>query len=232
MTTSYKHDIKRGTHERQSKMSSDNQQNEFNFQIESRVGRLEGAVESLTHEVQETSQNVRHLVASMGEFKTEISRNIGEATAPKWPLIASIGSLITTIMLLGATLIAFIFSGQSERITELKESVEDLNKHKNEMMYDRGANAEWRLTINHQFENVEDKFDDMDISLQREMRLLNETINERVTALDEKLQHEFNGRLATNTNEISALKEWQLEHTAEASKIFGQLDCGGNDGTD
>lgn len=198
----------------------DEQQNDnitsFRHNIEGRVGRLEGAVETLVKEVEQTSSDVRMLVNRFNDFGREVSNEIGKATTPKWPLIASIGSLVTVTMMMAATLIAFIFSGQSERINDNRENIVKLVEKQEKIEYNHGRMDEWK-------EGVSKDIMSLDVNLQREMRLLNEIINEKVENLDKKIQHEFNNTLSHHQSDIDMLKEWQLKHSINSSENFGEL---------
>ena len=130
--------------------------------IQSRVGHLEGAVESLAHEVQETNRNlkdfsqetgrsVKELSVSMARFKDDVLGHIGKATAPKWPLIVSIGSLALTILGLGGTIVAMIMSGQSGQISKLEGRLEACTDkyHQQALIssFEDGKSAAWREQV-------------------------------------------------------------------------------------
>jgi hypothetical protein len=91
--------------------------------LEGRVGRVEGAIESLTHEVQETNRNVRDIINGFGRFKEDVLSHIGQATAPKWPLITSFIMVCLTIIGLGGTIISQGFSGQTQSINRLDDMI-------------------------------------------------------------------------------------------------------------
>lgn len=185
--------------------------------IETRVGRLEGAVESLASEVKQTNETVKDLAHHIMTFQDKVNSNINAASSPNWPLIVSMGSLIATIVIMGATLTAFMFSGQSERIADNRATIQHLRTTDYDAQYRHGSLDAWR-------ENVNEELDDLDVTLQREIKLLNDFTQERIVALDNKLQHEFNGSLQVHASALENLQSWQLKHSEEAATKFGLLE--------
>ena len=125
------------------------------IQLESRVGRLEGAMESLTHDVQEVTRSVKHLAENMGGFRETILANIGTATAPRWPIIISIGVLIMMIVGLGGAIIPIVMSGQRESIEYNQATIEKLKEAQHIRLYQNGYDEACREHLNERLIKLE-----------------------------------------------------------------------------
>ena len=122
--------------------------------LDSRVGRLEGVVETLSNEVQDTTKAVRVMAESFGNFKEDVLERIGTATAPKWPLIASLTTMMLTVFGLCGTVVAILLSGQGELIHQNRLAIEKVHERAIEISFDAGAISAWK-------EAVDDKIDDI-----------------------------------------------------------------------
>ena len=187
-------------------------QQDFNSHIEGRVGRLEGAVESLTHEVQETSRAVREMSNGIGLFKEDVLRHIGTATAPKWPLIVSFIMIALTIITLGSTLVAKGISGQDTAISKLSERIEvkDAQEIKNAFM--DGEHKAWRDYID---STVLSKTTD--------------TQNQIIALRDWRLTHEsasaiMHGEIDTKINTLEKIGERLELRQYDIARLVSQLD--------
>ena len=197
-----------------SSSSYEEQQAGFNAHIEGRVGRLEGAVENLTHEVQETSKVVRDIASGLGKFKEDVLSHIGVATAPKWPLIVSFVSICLTILALGGTIVGQIMSGQSAAIAKLAIRMDTADERDLKAAHSEGKHEAWR-------EQADKILKDLDEKLQREMRLINDTTESRIAALDKSNQTKL-GELQT---QVAAIKDWRLDHVQENAKTHGKIEA-------
>lgn len=178
--------------------------------IEGRVGRLEGAVENLTQEVQETSKSVREIANGLGSFKESVLSHIGAATAPKWPLIFSFVTLTLTILGLGIGLVSQSISGQSTAIAKNAAKLDQIESRELDLARQDSRNETWR-------ETVDKKSDKLDTDLQREMRLVNETT-------DAKLQEtikSFTEQALRLQSQIDEIRMWKLKHVEDMSKFYG-----------
>ena len=88
------------------------------FALESRVGKLEGTMETLAQEVRITNQNMQKISDGFMSFKEDLLSKIGTISTPKWPMIFSAITLLVTILGLGGTIVALIISGQKEILRE------------------------------------------------------------------------------------------------------------------
>jgi len=146
--------------------------------LEIRVGRLEGTMESLAQEVKQTNHNLQEfaretnnninqlatqvghikdtLVKEISEVKDAFSCQITQKTKPDWGSILSVIALITTIIVMGATLVAFVFSGQSERITLNTGKINDIEQQIIDRSFEHGQ-------INNWMKNNEEKISQLQI---------------------------------------------------------------------
>lgn len=191
--------------------------------LESRVGHLEGTMETLAQEVRVTSESVREVTHTLSKVKDEIFARLGSLTAPRWPLIISIGTLLITILGLAGTIVALMLSGQRDAIETLKSQYVSLQTESSTGKLEDGRNMEWR-------NNVTKVLVDLDVKLQKEANLLIDKTESKITALDTKLQLEFNntnrildGELKEIREQIVDLRKWRLGHNEEDSFRHGQL---------
>lgn len=147
--------------------------------LESRVGRLEGTMESLAEEVKQTNHNLQEfaretnnninqlanqvghikdtLVEQISEVKDVFSCQINQKTKPDWGIILSVVGLITTIIVMSATLVAFIFSGQSERIANNENKLLNVEQQVSSTNYQHGQVDNW-------IRNTEEKINQVNIN--------------------------------------------------------------------
>lgn len=150
--------------------------------IESRVGKLEGAVEALSHDVQEIHDIVRSSAQEQQNFQKQILNEMGKATAPRWPLIASIGSLVIALLTLVGGIISIIVSGQGEAITKANNQIEQLQSRIYDTRYEDGKNAAWKEEVSKNFNDLYDK-------IKNELRVTEDQVVElkkwRITHVEE-----------------------------------------------
>ena len=194
---------------------------EENRALDGRVWQLEGAVNSLVHEVEATSKSVKEIAFGMGQFREDVLAELSKASTPKWPLIIGIGSILFTMLGLAGTVIALIISGQRELIAINTSTIADMKKTDISSSFEDGRNSEWK-------HHVDREIIALDVKLQKEMNLINETANIKISGLDEKLQREM--RLLNETNllrtsildtNIIDLKAWRLKHTEVDANSWG-----------
>ena len=111
--------------------------------IESRVGKLEVITENLIVEMRETARVIREVSNSISGFKEEIIAQLGQLTAPKWPLISAFVAVGTTMLGLAASLIFVVMSGISANVDKLDVSVKELQQCV--YKYDVGNTAKFGL---------------------------------------------------------------------------------------
>lgn len=115
--------------------------------IESRVGRLEGAVQSITRDVREMSHNIDRVASSLGDFKQEVVGHLGKLNSPRWPLIVSIATLVIGIFTLIGGIGAIILSGQSASVAKIEASLEKVRNESLESKYEDGKTSGWKEAL-------------------------------------------------------------------------------------
>ena len=123
--------------------------------LDSRVGRLEGVVETLSNEVQDTTKAVRVMAESFGNFKEDVLEKIGTATAPKWPLIASLTTMMLTVFGLCGTVVAILLSGQGELIHQNRLAIEQVHEKAIETSFNAGVMFAWKESTDKRLEHGE-----------------------------------------------------------------------------
>ena len=136
---------------------------DFNVNIESRVGRVEGALETVLHEVSETSKSVREVSAGLSTFREEVLAHIGKATAPKWPLIAGVLTLVLTILTMGGGIGGMILSGINGNVTRLDNIIARADEQAKLDRFEDGKNVIWR-------ENISKSYDEKSRELQEQQK--------------------------------------------------------------
>jgi hypothetical protein len=133
-----------------------------NSQLDSRVGRLEGVVQTLSTEVQEITRAVRAITDSLGTFKEDVLARLGVATAPKWPLIASLVTMLLTIFGLCTTIITIVLMGQSDSIYQNRESIIRLQEKFVQIAYESGEMHSWRQSVDGSLSGLKNNFQAQD----------------------------------------------------------------------
>ena len=128
--------------------------------LDSRVGRLEGVVETLTNEVQDTTKAVRTMAESFGSFKEDVLDRIGAATAPKWSQIATLIIITLSIFALCGTIVTIVLSGQSDSINQNRLAIQKIHEHSLEVSFNNGVISAWK-------EATDDKINDIKIRVNR-----------------------------------------------------------------
>lgn len=212
---------------------------EEGLHMNTRVGRLEGVVETLTRDIQEVSKAVGAVGKQVGDlkdtfadslsknredFNTQIEHVVDRLTSahkPQWQTISSFVVLAITVLGMAGAVVGLILSGQSDNLKQLQVQVAASQMAEVTKAHDDGKTEAVReyttLAIKELKRDNENTHGAMDISLQREMRLLNDTIVTRIVSLDEKLQHEFGKELLNLKELVAELKKWRLEHTEHSA---------------
>lgn len=96
--------------------------------IESRVGRMEGSVLSLTNDVRDLAASVGKLSDSVNQFKEGILGKFSQASKPQWSIIISLGTMLIAVFTLGGGILAVMMNGQGERITRHDTNIEAMRE--------------------------------------------------------------------------------------------------------
>ena len=129
--------------------------------IELRVGKLESAVESLAQDVKGINSAIHEISVGFNTFKEAVIERIGKVSEPRWPLIISIASLVTTMVVMGATLIAFLFSGQSAIIQNNKRDIATLQQQLIDQEFARGQFITWKENVTAELVHIGQTIEDI-----------------------------------------------------------------------
>lgn len=221
--------------------------------LEGRVGFLEGAVKTLTDDVQQVNHSVGQLGQQLNQSVTTLGREIGslrelmadkieqvtqrmasaiesvtsrmhQETKPNWQIIIAGIALLATILI-------FFLSGHGGQIAELKAAQEHATEQYAKAQYEKGATDAFVKMAEARMAEFTKAIKDMDDKLQREMILINNATEARVKAMDEKLQMEIQGHTKTLEQEcrdlrefVMDLKKWRLDHSEGNARVHGQID--------
>ena len=212
--------------------------------MDTRVGRLEGVVETLTRDVQEVAHSVGLLSSQLGEVKDAISISLGgmrdsftsqldivtnrltSSTKPQWQTISMYFTIGIVLLGMAGAVVGLLMSGQSNNINRLQTDISINTAQMFSNQYEKGKADAFSA-------NVATHLANLDASLQREMRLINDTTEARIKALDDKLQIEFNlirknleSSITENSTQLADLRRWRLEHAAidsgETAKVIAK----------
>jgi len=198
--------------------------------METRVGRLEGVVETLTQDVQEVARSVGTLGKEIGNLRDIISEKIdlvtermGTATKTNWGNVAAWAAVIVTIVGLAGTLVAVGISGLGASIAEAKAKAVSLDERAYQAQYEKGksdaiaSEAARRMT-------------DIEIGAQREVTLALAATDAKIKGLDDKTQSELQATrqdldsyAAMLTEQILDLRRWRLDHAEQNGEFQGRV---------
>ena len=173
-----------------------------NKNLDSRVGRLEGVVQSLSQEVQDVTKAVRDITASLSTFKEDVLARLGMATAPKWPLITAVGSMLLTIFGLCGTIIAILLSGQSGAIQDNHQILNQHQERFTQLAHEQGVSSAWKEVFTTRIES------------------LDKTLSNKILSSNENTQNQINELRRT----LEVINAWKLIHQSDSNYKFGRLD--------
>ena len=202
---------------------------EYDHRMDTRVGRLEGVVESLTRDIQEVSQNINTMGKEIGNFREmvgdtltrmregfntqleSVTDRLTTSSKPQWQTISAFVALAITVLGMAGAVVGLMLSGQSERITRLQDDTKIVTTQMFNNQYEKGKSDAFAAETSSHLAKL-------DTTLQREMGLMQQTTDAKINSLDDKLQTEL--RLDRKNSEISiaqineVLKDfraWRLE---------------------
>jgi len=110
--------------------------------LESRVGKLEGAVDNLisnfSHFSSEITNTVNRIAENQTSFQDGVRKDLTQANAPRWPLIVGVATFVTTILALAVTVLTIILSGQSGAVAITNHNVDRLQSRLDDLRYHFG----------------------------------------------------------------------------------------------
>jgi len=185
--------------------------NAESHQMDTRVGRLEGVVEALSHDIAEVSKNVGALSKDMNGFRDILSNaltgirdsfngqlnsvidRITVSTKPQWQTIAAFASIAIALLGMTGAVVGLIMSGHADNINSLKGENSSIMEKMFQQQYDRGRNETYILSFKFQLNEVNKKLDEFneDQKKLKDWQLLHTDISARAMAkqdiLDSKL---------------------------------------------
>ena len=196
--------------------------------LEIRVGRLEGTMEALAEEVKQTNHNLQNfardtnqninqlavqvshikdtLVKEIGDVKDAFSCQLTQSSKPDWGIILSVIGLLTTVVVMGATLIAFMFSGQAEQIKINTDAVGVLQETDLKYNYEHGQTMQW-------IQSTEDKIAKLDLLMNDRWNRENELLETlRLWKIEHIEEHaDFREDIGKISSDIEFLKKGYFE---------------------
>ena len=203
--------------------------------IDTRVGRLEGVVESLTNDIREISRNINTMGKEIGNFRETIGNALARmrdestnqlnavtdrlttSSKPQWQTISAFVVLAITVLGMAGAVVGLMLSGQSDRITRLQNDTGAIAERMFASQYDKGKSDAFAAETSSHLSKL-------DTTLQREMGLMVTAADAKIVALDDKLQTELrldrNGLeadVARIAAEIQDLRAWRLMHVGDGA---------------
>jgi gas vesicle protein len=186
--------------------------------VEGRFSALETQVSGLQSGLESMERSVTEGFKSVFQKIDNITTTRSAATIP-W-----IGTFIV-ILGLASSMVYTSLSNQAESIRDVKsiviQDLKDVNERLFVSQFDAG-----KASVHQQ--DMSTKLIDLDNKLQNETKLIADRIDERIKALDEKIQIEQ--RLVSSTNlkqmeeqgsHATDMRKWRLEHEAATSTFRG-----------
>jgi hypothetical protein len=214
---------------------------EYDHKMDTRVGRLEGVVESLTQNIQEVSQNINVMGRELGSFKEVVSDTLSRtregftsqleavtnrmtaSAKPQWQTITAFVALAITVLGMAGAVVGLMLSGQSERITRLQNDTATITDRMFLNQYEKGKSDAFAAETSSHLTKL-------DTTLQREMALIKQTTDSEIRGLDDKLQTELRLDRANNADYhdkiaeiLKELRNWRLEHVETGAAIDARL---------
>jgi hypothetical protein len=209
--------------------------------IESRVGKLEGILDTLIEAGKQQTHNIDLLSKDIGDMREmfangmasirdtfsnqleKVASRLTNQTKPQWQTISAFGALVITLLGMAASIVALIMSGQNENIQGLKHEAALVSDRMFDRQYERGKSDAFIAETGTHLKTL-------DSTLQREMSLLNATTEAKITGLDTKLQLELElvrknleTSILDNAAALKDVREWRLRHTEHGTAIDAEV---------
>lgn len=217
------------------------QQENIDIQMNTRVGKLEGVVETLTRDIQEVSHSVGILGSNINALRdlmsdslskmrdgftsqlSEVTDRLTTSAKPQWQTISAFAALALTVLGMAGTIIALVMSGYAENIQGLKHDTSVITDRMFLSQYEKGKSDAFAA-------NVSNHLSSLDSTLQKEMSLLNATTESKVAGLDAKIQLEIEAirknieaSIEQNKSDLENMREWRLNHVTDTASLQGML---------
>jgi len=203
---------------------------EPDHRMDTRVGRLEGVVESLTRDIQEVSQNINMMGKEMGNFREMIGETLTRmregftaqiesvtdrlttSSKPQWQSIFAFVAMGLTVLGMAGAVVGMLFSGQTANITRLQNDTAVITERMFAAQYEKGkADAFSAETSSH--------LTKLDTTLQREMTLMQQTTDSKIAAVDKNV----NDYIDKVQDALKDFRAWRLDHATKGAEIDASL---------
>jgi hypothetical protein len=217
------------------------QATEPDHRMDTRVGRLEGVVESLTRDIQEVSANISTMGRELGSFREMIGDTLTKMrdgfndqlntvtdrlttnAKPQWQSIFAFVAMGLTVLGMAGAVVSMLFSGQAANIVRLQNDTAVVTERMFANQYEKGKSDAFASETSSHLAKL-------DTTLQREMTLMQQTTDSKIQGLDDKLQIEI--KLDRKNYEdydnrileiLKELRSWRLEHAVKSSENDAKL---------
>jgi hypothetical protein len=209
---------------------------EDSHKIDTRVGRLEGVVETITRDVQEMSRSVSALGKEIGDLRNlftdsmsklrdmfssqidMVAGRLSQSARPNWQAIIA-------IVALAGALAAYVMNANWQAIQEAKAKLVTSEEHYARSQYEKGRTDAF-------VEEAGVKLRSLDEKVQREMVLVNNATEAKLAGLDVKVQQEMREiRRALESTAMDAkeqiidLRKWRLDSAATTAANDAKLNA-------
>ena len=219
-------------------------------ELPSRVGYLEGEMQTLTTNVQEVTRGlglvgeqlnkaVAMLGSEIGELRNLMSEKLDQVSTRMGTAIDTMAVRLQTqakpnwqVIVMGVGmaggLLAFIFSTYYGAVNETKGKTELLSTQYAAAQYERGKTDERAYHISQAIAEDPERFRELASRLQRETVQINLTTEAKLKAVDERLQAEIAAvkreseiQLRESEGQIADFRKWRIETIKDNSEFRG-----------
>jgi hypothetical protein len=203
---------------------------EPDHRMDTRVGRLEGVVESLTRDIQEVSQNINMMGKEMGSFREMIGETLTRmregfstqiesvtdrlttSSKPQWQSIFAFVAMGLTVLGMAGAVVGMLFNGQAANVNRLQSDTAVITERMFSAQYEKGkADAFAAETSSHLAK--------LDTTLQREMALMQQTTDSKIAAVDKNV----NDYIDKVQEALKDFRSWRLEHATKGAEVDARL---------
>jgi uncharacterized protein (UPF0335 family) len=203
---------------------------ESDHRMDTRVGRLEGVVESLTRDIQEVSQNINMMGKEMGNFREMIGETLTRmregftaqiesvtdrlttSSKPQWQSIFAFVAMGLTVLGMAGAVVGMLFSGQAANVNRLQNDTAIITERMFASQYEKGkADAFATETSGH--------LTKLDTTLQREMALMQQTTDSKIAATSKNADD----YIEKVQEALKDFRAWRLEHAAKGAETDARL---------
>jgi hypothetical protein len=198
--------------------------------MDTRVGRLEGVVESLTRDIQEVSQNINMMGKEMGSFREMIGETLTRmregfsaqiesvtdrlttSAKPQWQSIFAFVAMGLTVLGMAGAVVGMLFSGQAANVNRLQNDTAVITERMFSAQYEKGKQDAFATETSGHLTKL-------DTTLQREMALMQQTTDSKIAATS-KNADDYISKVQEILKDFRA---WRLEHATKGAEVDARL---------